>query len=133
MLLFAEQLPAPDSFQGIGWMIVAVSALVVLVERGMALYAHFRPTPPPGELHLTSAQLAKRISDLEVLREKDQQKASDRRQLIYDEFKKQRDDFLQEIKDVYAQIDKERALVNTALRDLPNEIIATLRNTGVIK
>lgn len=144
MLLLAEQLPAPDSFQGIGWMIVSLTALVVIVERGMALWAHFKPTPPTGELQITTSQLAERIADLEKQRVDDLRIGSDRRAKIYAELKTQRDDFqleiksqradfLKEIKDVYQTIDKDRATVNAALRDLPNEIIATLRNTGVIK
>lgn len=133
MLLSAAQLPAPDSFEGIGWMIVAVSALVVMVERGMALWSHFKPSPPAGELSLVASQLAQRIEDLEEQRLADLNIASERRQKIYAELARQRAEWQGEIKDVYRRIEKESDKVTLALHNLPNEIIVTLKNTGVIK
>ena len=114
-------------------MIVAVSALVVMVERGMALWSHFKPSPPAGELSLVASQLAQRIEDLEEQRLADLNIASERRQKIYAELARQRAEWQGEIKDVYRRIEKESDKVTLALYNLPNEIIVTLKNTGVIK
>ena len=109
-------------------MIVAISALVVLVERGMALWSHFKPSPPAGELSLVAAQLAQRIEDLEAQRLQDLNTASERRQKIYAELAKQRTEWQGEIKDVYRRIEKESDKVTLALHQLPGEIVVMLND-----
>lgn len=127
------QLPDPSAYASIGWLMVALGALALVLNQGFGFVRSVRGAPPAEQLQLIADALEKRIQQLEKQRETDLVQASTRRQLIYQEFKDQRTDFLKEIKDVYTQIDKDRTAVNEALRELPNELIATLRNTGVIK
>jgi len=127
------QLPDPSAYASIGWLIVSLGALALVLNQGFGFVRSLRGEPPAEQLKLIAESLKERVDDLEKQREADLKNASDRRQLIYAEFRTQRMDFLKEIKDVYVRIDKDRNSVNEALRELPGELIATLRNTGVIK
>lgn len=126
-------LPPPESFEAIGWTAVALSGVVLMVERGMAMARHFKSTPPTAELALTHAHLAKRLGDLEAQREEDLRTGSERRKQIYAELKSQREDFQGELKSVYSRIERNEREQNEVLRRLPDQIVALLKNTGVIK
>ncbi len=126
-------MPDPSSYQAIGWLIVSLGALALLLNQGMSLIRGFRGEPPAESLKLIADGLVQRIEELEEQRTDDLERASQRRQLIYAEFKHQREDFLREIKDVYKVIEQDKKEINSVLRNLPNEVIATLRNTSVIK
>jgi len=77
--------------------------------------------------------LERRMNAAEEQRVTDQETGSERRAKIYGELRSQREDFQEEIKTVYDRIERTEKSFNDAIRHLPNEIIATLRNTGVIK
>lgn len=126
-------MPDPNSYASIGWVVVSLGALMLIVERGVALFKHFGSSPPAGELAITNAQLAERLAQLEEQRELDLRTGSERRQKIYAELKSQREDFQRETKAIYERIERTEKTFHEAIRHLPNEIIATLRNTGVIK
>jgi hypothetical protein len=126
-------MPDPQSYQAIGWLVVGLGAVILALNQGVNLIRGFRGEPPAEQLKLIAEALARRVDELEIQRGKDLQYASDRRQLIYQEFKTQRAEFLREIKDVYKLIEQDKKDLNLVLRNLPNEVIATLRHTNVIK
>lgn len=75
----------------------------------------------------------RRITIAEEQRNLDLQNGSERRAKIYAELKAQRDDWQTVVQKLYERIERTEKLFNEAVRHLPAEIIATLRNTGVIK
>lgn len=77
--------------------------------------------------------IERRVTASEEQREADLQMGSERRAKIYAELKSQRDDMLKLVERIYTRIEENRNLTARELRDLPGEIIATLRNTGAIK
>ncbi len=126
-------MPDPSSYQAIGWLVVGLGAVMLALNQGVNLVRGFRGEPPAEQLKIIAEALARRVDDLEEQRAKDLQHASERRQMIYAEFKRQHERFLGEIKDVYRVIEQDKKELNSVLRNLPNEVIATLRHTNVIK
>ena len=123
----------PNAYQSVGWILVGIFALAGGVNQIHALVLRWRGEPSSESLYAEARAIGRRVEELEKQRKQDLDNASERRRLIYAEFKSQRGDFLNEIKDLYARIDSDRKHVEEVLRHLPNELIATLRNTGVIK
>jgi predicted Holliday junction resolvase-like endonuclease len=77
--------------------------------------------------------IEKRVTASEVQREEDLQIGSDRRAKIYAELKSQREDMNKMVEKIYDRIDENQKASSREMRNLPGEIIATLRNTNVIK
>jgi len=62
-MLFAEaqQLPDPNSFASIGWLLVGLGAIALLLNQGADFLARFKakePTPPLHEQYATKQELA---------------------------------------------------------------------------
>lgn len=117
---------AEPSTSDIGlWVLIAILVINGLGAAGglVAIFATRREVE----------SIEKRITATEEQRDADQQEGSLRRGKIYAELKSQRDDFQREIKGCYDRCERIEKANNEALRELPGEIIATLRNTGVIK
>lgn len=116
---------SPDSSEIGTWILIAILVINGLGAVGglIAIFATRREVEA----------IERRVSASEVQREQDMQIGSDRRAKIYAELRSQREDFQLEIKQVYDRIERTEKTFHEALRHLPNEIIATLRNTGVIK
>lgn len=126
-------MPDPNTFSALGWLFVALVGLVVGVNQIDDFFKRRRGSPANEELGLTAESLAQRIADLEQQRVDELKTGSERRQKIYAELKSQREDMLKLVDKIYDRIDRNEKENATTLRNLPNEIIATLRNTGVIK
>lgn len=130
------ELPQPSSFESIGWLVVCLGSVALLLNQGWAFVQNIRgphPQPPNGQLEAARQQLELRVMELEQRREEDRVQASERRKAIYEEMRTDRQNRAQEVKDVYARIERMEKETNRMIRELPHEIIATLRNTGVIK
>jgi len=107
--------------------------LVGMTNQVLKLVDRMKSHPPGNELQLTASQIAQRVSDLEELRESDRDEASERRRAIFNQMDKDRTAFHHEIKGAYDRIERTERDFQQAMRNLPNEIIATLRNTGAIQ
>lgn len=126
----------PSSYQSIGWLLVSLGALALIANQLLAFVRNLRgpsPQPPNNELELAGQQLEMRVSELERNREEDRKQASERRKAIYEQMNRDRETFMQEVRNLYARIERNEVHINETIRQLPHEIIATLRNTGVIK
>lgn len=133
------ELPAPTSFQSLGWIVAVLGGLALILNQGWAFISNVRgprpvpPQPPNGELELQGQQLEMRVAELERNREEDRKVSSERRKAIYDQMNTDRATFMAEVKDIYERIERHETQMHQTVRQLPHEIIATLRNTGVIK
>lgn len=77
--------------------------------------------------------IEKRVTASEEQREEDRQIGSERRAKIYAELKSQREDMNKMVEKIYDRIDENQKATTREMHSLPGEIIATLRNTNVIK
>lgn len=77
--------------------------------------------------------MEKRLTASEALRDEDMKTGSDRRAKIYEELSNQRADMLKLVEKLHERIGSHERHTSEQLHRLPSEIIATLKNTGVIK
>ena len=61
LLLAAVELPDPNSYASMGWIIAGIFGIVGLANQGMVLWDRLFPkaTPPAHEMYATKAELAK--------------------------------------------------------------------------
>lgn len=57
VLAEVPSLPAPDSFQSIGWLLVCLGALVAIANQALKLIDRNKPTPPLHQEYATKAEL----------------------------------------------------------------------------
>lgn len=122
-MLLADVQPGPPEIGT--WVLIAILIINGLGAVGglVAIFATRREVEA----------IEKRVTASEEQRDLDMQIGSERRAKIYAELKSQREDMNQMVEKIYDRIDHNEKTNAQTLRNLPNEIIATLRNTGVIK
>ena len=77
--------------------------------------------------------IEKRMSASEAQRAEDMETGSERRKQIYAELSNQRADMLKLVEKLHERIGSHERQTSEQLHRLPSEIIAMLKNTGVIK
>lgn len=60
-------MPDPQSFQGIGWLMVAFFALAGGVNQVLRLFSHLKEKPPPAETYATKVEMSGLRADVKGL------------------------------------------------------------------
>lgn len=130
---------APDSFQGIGWLVVALAALCVAINQIDDFFDRRKPRmgfPPVEQLDNSQQALARRVEKLEA------DIAAVRREMKEDRESEARSGSIRAA-GLYKKIDEVRSELSANIeavrqelaenqRTLPNEIVALLKNTNAI-
>lgn len=122
-MLFADAQPGPPEIGT--WVLIAILIINGLGAVGglVAIFATRREVEA----------IEKRVTAAEEQRDQDLLIGSERRAKIYAELKSQREDMLKLVDKIYDRIDENQKATSDSLHKMPNEIITTLRHTGVIK
>ena len=127
-MMFAQTLPDPNTFSSIGWVVVIIAALAFGINAILELIARMRgeaPAPPNGELKQSIKQLNARIKAMEDWRDRLTAKMDDDKQEILDKGEDR-------ARRIYEHIEAVRKELDEKIGDVPDKIIATLRNAGAI-
>ena len=130
---------APDSFQGIGWLVVGLAALCVAINQIDDFFERRKPRvgfPPVEQLENSQQALARRVEKIEA------EIADVRREMREDRESQARSASVRSA-GLYRKIDEVRAELSANIetvrqeladnqRSLPNEIVALLKNTNAI-
>ena len=130
---------APDSFQGIGWLVVGLAALCVAINQVDDFFERRKPRvgfPPVEQLENSQQALARRVEKIEA------EIADVRREMREDRESQARSASVRSA-GLYRKIDEVRAELSANIetvrqeladnqRSLPNEIVALLKNTNAI-
>lgn len=124
-MLFADAATSPTTPEIGTWVLILILVINGLGAVGglVAIFATRREVEA----------IERRVTAAEEQRDKDLLIGSERRAKIYAELKSQREDMNKMVEKLYGRIDENQKLTARELRELPNELIATLRNTNVIK
>jgi len=123
----------PNSYQAVGFIALAIFAMVGGVNQVLKLTDRFKGQPPPAKLEGSLNGVILRLNALDTavmqlraeFHEGHEQRSQDndaRRRAIYEKIEGVRLELKKDIKDVEEKIG-----------DLPNELIVLLKNTGALR
>lgn len=140
-MILAETLPDPNGYAALGWLIVGLAALIAIINQGWDFVAKVsgkdkNPLPqplsvsgtPPGnsELQMSVKQLNARVKVLEQWR-------SD----LINKMDEDKTEILaageERARRIYTHVEDVRKEIDGKIHNLPNELVALLKNTGAIK
>lgn len=112
----------PTSYQSMGWLMVCVVALIAGINQVLRLLDRFKERPRPADTYVTKEEHKERVVEFRSqLAEIRQAREQDTR-AVRGDIDDMREQFGEDLRGVHQRID-----------DLPNSIITTLKQTGVIK
>ena len=127
-MILADTLPDPNSYAAIGWVLVILAAITYGLNQGWELVNRFRgaaPEPPNGELKQSIKQLNARMKVLEDWRTQLTTKLESDKQEILDKGEDR-------ARRIYDHMEAVRKELDEKIGDVPDKVIATLRNAGAI-
>ncbi len=124
-------MPDPNSYQAIGWLVVAIAALVVIANQGIALYRSM--SKPAGPERRTIQEPLKVESVAAFAREQDCSDRAGALQQQIDELRRLRetDDMVasKHRKAMYDKVESVRLELSAKIDQMPAAITAQLLNT----
>ena len=128
MTMLAETLPSPDSYSAIGWLCVILATLAFGVNQLLELVARARgkaPHPPNAQLSAAQEALETRVAALEQWKDEliSKMDADKTAVILAGEQRASR---------IHEHIEKDRTAMEQKIENMPERIIAILRNTGAI-
>ncbi len=112
----------PSSYQSLGWLMVCAVALVAGINQVMRLLDRFKEKPRPADTYVTKEEHRERVVEFRTQLADIRRAREDDTRAVRGDLDGLREQFGTDLRGVHQRID-----------DLPNSIIATLKNTGVIK
>ncbi len=129
----------PNSYEGIGWLVVALSALCVAINQIDDFFERRKPRegfPPVEQLENSQNALSARVDRLEAEMNELRREMKEDREALNEsgsaraaEIYRKMDEVRSELS---ANLERVRQELSENQRSLPNEIVALLKNTNAI-
>lgn len=121
------QMATPGAVELAGWL-GCLFFLCAGANQVAKLWDRTRPRPPSSDLKGAIDLLSGRIAELE----KSAAHNTARRKEIYEKIEETREGLTAQVERVHARVDKLQEEMHEQIKDLPNELVVLLRNTGAI-
>jgi predicted nucleic acid-binding Zn-ribbon protein len=129
----------PTSFEGIGWLVVALSALCVAINQIDDFFERRKPRegfPPVEQLENSQNALSARVDRLEAEMGELRREMKEDREALNESGSARAAEMYRKIDQVRselsANLERVRQELSENQRSLPNEIVALLKNTNAI-
>jgi len=129
----------PSSYEGIGWLVVALSALCVAINQIDDFFERRKPRegfPPVEQLENSQNALSARVDRLEAEMGELRREMKEDREALNESGSARAAEMYRKIDEVRselsANLERVRQELSENQRSLPNEIVALLKNTNAI-